>query len=68
LRGLARGQVGGVTCETHDECDDVTVILCTIEGMGHCWPGNPACPFGTADIAIDASEAVWQFFKGHSLP
>ena len=60
---------GGVTCETYDECDaGVSVSLCTIEGMGHCWPGNPACPFGTPNEELDASEAAWNFFQHHSLP
>jgi polyhydroxybutyrate depolymerase len=62
-------QVGGATCETYGACDDdVSVTLCTIEGMGHCWPGNPVCPFGTPNVDMNASEAVWQFFNNYSLP
>ncbi|MFY0538677.1 alpha/beta hydrolase family esterase [Nannocystis pusilla] len=60
---------GSVTCEAYDECDaGVSVTLCTIEGMGHCWPGNPACPFGTPNEELDASEQAWNFFQHHSLP
>ncbi|MBW2405591.1 MAG: hypothetical protein JRF42_17830, partial [Deltaproteobacteria bacterium] len=37
-------QNGMATCETFDQCDgDASVTLCTIEGAGHCWPGQP-CP------------------------
>lgn len=62
-------QTGAVTCETHDECDDgVAVTLCTVDGMGHCWPGNPVCPFGTPNTDINASEALWAFFSQFALP
>lgn len=62
-------QVGAVTCETRDECDDgVAVTLCTVEGMGHCWPGNPSCLFGTANTDMSANEALWAFFSQFTLP
>ena len=38
-------RTGSVTCETTGGCDgDASVTLCTIEGGGHCWPGNLSCP------------------------
>ncbi|MDC0717573.1 alpha/beta hydrolase family esterase [Nannocystis bainbridge] len=62
-------QAGGATCEAYDDCDDdVTVTLCTLEGMGHCWPGNPECPFGTPSVDLDASALIWEFFSGYALP
>lgn len=34
-------QNGDATCITYQECqDDAEVTLCTIEGMGHTWPGR----------------------------
>jgi polyhydroxybutyrate depolymerase len=34
-------QNGSATCETYLDCkDDAEVTLCTIEGMGHTWPGR----------------------------
>lgn len=32
-------------CETYSECtNDSEVTLCTLVGMGHCWPGGPCTP------------------------
>ncbi|MBT8469656.1 MAG: hypothetical protein KJN97_13005 [Deltaproteobacteria bacterium] len=65
-------QNGSATCETADGCDgDASVTLCTIEGAGHCWPGQPCRVLGdlgesTADI--DANEAMWGLFSTVQLP
>lgn len=62
------------TCETWSNCGDdgVVVTLCSIEGMGHCWPGDPACIGGNGDgvasTTINASEAIATFFAGYTLP
>ena len=57
-----------VTCETYDNCDGgVIVTLCTAKGAGHCWPGQPVCPFGTSTLDISASEAMTDFFEDFSL-
>ncbi len=62
-------QQGTVTCETYGGCDgDVTVTMCTAEGMGHCWPGQSFCPFGNATTDIVANDAMWQLFAQHALP
>lgn len=62
-------QVGSVTCETVDECDEgVAVTLCTVEGMGHCWPGTPDCLFGVPNTDISANAALWAFFSQFTLP
>jgi polyhydroxybutyrate depolymerase len=61
--------MGDAHCETHETCDDgVKVTLCTIEGEGHCWPGQTVCPFGTSSTDISANEAMWEFFSQFSLP
>jgi len=65
---------GAATCETTGDCDeDVSVTLCTIEGAGHCWPGQP-CPerlgslVGEPTFDIDANEVMWELFSRTTLP
>lgn len=44
----------------------IAVQFYTIEGGGHTWPGSPLTgfnPFGTVSRNLDATEALWQFFK-----
>jgi poly(3-hydroxybutyrate) depolymerase len=36
--------------------------------MGHCWPGNPVCPYGAASTDIDANSEMWAFFEQFALP
>ena len=56
----------------NDDCDgDVSVTLCTIEGAGHCWPGQPCRvlgDLGESTTDIDANEAIWRLFSGVQLP
>jgi polyhydroxybutyrate depolymerase len=60
---------GAATCETYQECrSDVRVTLCSLEGMGHCWPGAGACVFGTAVSDISATDLTWDFFSEFALP
>ncbi len=62
-------QSGGTTCKTHDICDaDASVTLCTHEGMGHCWPGQPTCLFGTPNTELSANDEMWAFFQQNPLP
>ena len=62
---------GDVTCETVDACSEgSSVTLCTIEGGGHCWPGQP-CRLeflGPPTMDIDANEAMWGLFSTVKLP
>jgi polyhydroxybutyrate depolymerase len=47
------------------------VALFTIEGHGHHWPGgNSALPVrlaGRNTAKLNATDAIWEFFKGHSI-
>jgi len=48
------------------------VILLTIEGGGHTWPGSPEKPrmkkrTGRTSYDINASQVIWNFFKQHHL-
>ena len=59
---------GDTLCETWPGCDEgVEVTLCTVDGMGHCWPGNGSCLFGAASTTIHASEWIADLFLMHTL-
>jgi polyhydroxybutyrate depolymerase len=60
---------GNARCESHPRCrGEVDVTLCTIEGGGHCWPGNPTCPFGSSTTDLSASSAMWEFMQQYTMP
>lgn len=65
---------GMVTCETHGQCAaESSVTLCTIEGGGHCWPGEPCATVGDLDLGasttdIRANETMWALFSNVRLP
>lgn len=60
---------GGTSCKVHDLCDaDASVTLCTHTGMGHCWPGQPTCLFGTPNTELSANDEMWDFFQQNPLP
>jgi polyhydroxybutyrate depolymerase len=49
---------------------DATVLLYTISGGGHTWPGGGALPpwsLGRTSTSIDASAEMWRFFRDHAL-
>jgi polyhydroxybutyrate depolymerase len=60
-----------VTRLTYTNCaDDATVVLYTIQGGGHQWPGGKPLPewiVGPASNGIDATSAIWAFFREHRL-
>ena len=61
---------GDITIETWDSCPKgVAVILYTIAGGGHIWPGS-AIYDGTlgATENLNATETIWEFFKDHPKP
>ncbi len=45
------------------------VVLYTIEGGGHTWPGQPGTFrfLGTTTRNISANDVMWEFFQRHSL-
>jgi polyhydroxybutyrate depolymerase len=51
--------------------DDTEVVVYTIAGGGHAWPGGPQyLPkfiVGRASRNLDATRAIWDFFERHSL-
>ncbi len=57
--------------EVNGDCKEGTeVILYSIEGGGHTWPGGrqylPERIVGKTSRDIDANELIWDFFKNHS--
>jgi len=60
-----------VTRRQYTDCaDDAEVVLFTIRGGGHTWPGGEGVPdwlFGRTSRSIDASSEMWAFFREHQL-
>jgi polyhydroxybutyrate depolymerase len=50
--------------------DDAAVVLYTIAGGGHTWPGGLQLPewmLGATSRDIDATRVMWEFYEGHRL-
>ena len=45
------------------------MVLYTIEGGGHTWPGGPGVGLlvGRVSREIDATQAIWEFFAAFSF-
>ena len=60
-----------VTRREYAHCaGDAAVVLYTVRGGGHAWPGGtpmPAWLLGPTSRDIDASETMWEFFAAHPL-
>jgi len=51
--------------------DDAAVVLYTVMGGGHSWPGGGPLPewlVGPTSRSIDATSLMWAFFRDHRLP
>jgi polyhydroxybutyrate depolymerase len=51
--------------------DDAAVVLYTVRGGGHTWPGGTLMPewfVGPTSKSIDATSLLWAFFREHQLP
>jgi polyhydroxybutyrate depolymerase len=62
-----------VRCETYGGGKEGTeVVVYTIEGGGHAWPGGPqylpVFLVGRASHNLDATRTIWEFFQRHSVP
>ena len=61
-------EMDDVSCQTWDGCDDdATVTLCTLDGFGHCWPGQPFCLSGESSETVRANTMMLDLFEQHSL-
>jgi polyhydroxybutyrate depolymerase len=61
----------GVRRTEYQDCaEDATVVLHSIVGGGHSWPGGKPPPewwVGPTSASIDATSALWTFFMKHPL-
>ena len=60
-----------VTLRSYADCADAAaVVLYTIQGGGHTWPGGKPLPewfVGPTSDGVDASSEMWGFFREHPL-
>ncbi|HEY8850864.1 MAG TPA: PHB depolymerase family esterase [Gemmatimonadaceae bacterium] len=60
-----------VTRLAYTSCaDDAAVVLYTVHGGGHTWPGGTPLPkwfVGRTTRSIDATRLMWSFFQKHPL-
>jgi polyhydroxybutyrate depolymerase len=63
-------KMGDTTCMSRTACGGGSeVILCTVDGGGHTWPGGlPVASLGKTTMDISATDTMWEFFKKHPLP
>ncbi len=57
--------------EYSDCAEDASVVLYTLPGGGHSWPGGKPLPewwVGPTSKSIDATSQMWTFFGRHRLP
>ena len=49
--------------------DGSEVVLITIQGGGHTWPGQkpPVAFIGKSAMSISANDLIWEFFKKHPM-
>lgn len=68
---------GDARCRAWSECADGSeVVLCTIEGGGHTWPGGAYTKeterwrqaVGPLSHDLSANDLLWEFFQRHPLP
>lgn len=57
-----------VRIDTYEPCTGAPVVLYTVIGGGHAWPGGeqylPVAVVGRTTRQFDASETIWGFFDG----
>ncbi len=72
LTPLASAVAADVTRTEYRGCaDDAPVVLYTIVGGGHTWPGGGELPewaLGPINPSLDATREMWRFFSRHALP
>ncbi len=61
---------GDSHCEAYENCaGSAPVIVCSVEGGGHTWPGGTPVPaLGWTSADLSATDMMWEFFAAHPLP
>lgn len=55
---------GDTTCRAYQQCaGGAEVSLCTVDGGGHCWFGEPFCFVGRNPRDLPATDLAWDFLK-----
>lgn len=63
------GLEGGVTVDAWSGCrENADVVLYTLEGHGHSWPGSSVMPRAITSRAVNATDLMWEFFRSHPMP
>ncbi|MCE7873020.1 esterase [bacterium CPR1] len=69
LPDLDPGDGCRVTCSSWSGIDGTEVVLYTVQGGGHGWPGAsqylPRRTIGTVCRDFEATRVIWEFFKSH---
>ena len=61
--------VGDASVTSYEECtENAEVVIYSIEGGGHTWPGGSNLPFFGKISSVEASEIIWEFFENHPMP
>jgi polyhydroxybutyrate depolymerase len=70
-RSIESAVAADVTRREYTNCADAAaVVLYTIRGGGHSWPGGKPMPMwfvGPTTRSIDATSQMWAFFRAHRL-
>jgi polyhydroxybutyrate depolymerase len=68
---MESAMTGGVTRREYADCaNGAGVVLYTVDGAGHVWPGGQEMPewfVGPHSDSIDATKQIWEFFRAHPL-
>jgi polyhydroxybutyrate depolymerase len=63
------GDLAVVRTEYQTADGDARVVLVTVEGGGHTWPGRPgSLILGRCTQAVSANDWIWTFFQQHPRP
>jgi polyhydroxybutyrate depolymerase len=68
-KGVQKQVAAGVVSTTYDNCENGReVVLYTVTGQRHAWPGTPeSMAKGYTVPKIDPNEIMWSFFDSHPL-
>lgn len=59
-------QKGDATGELWSRCrENAEVVLFTVDGGGHSWPGSPTLPRVLTTQDVNATDVMWLFFIKH---
>jgi polyhydroxybutyrate depolymerase len=71
-RRMVHDEDGVTVIEYGQPGEAAKVVVCTIEGQGHHWPGGqsalPTSLAGKKTATLNASDVIWAFFESHILP